>query len=262
MKFYKPTFGFSSPQPVDRLKSYEYEELFTAFVSRFLKHYWICLERKIICHAGHRGVCQEEILLEKKIHWMLFNAKLPTKDPFVRWQSIWKEDVLQAGLQISICKVTYDHPAMVKLLRGTIHLVWSTFFLNQKALSSRGCEGTWQWIVADAEGGKSRDLGVLMSACLQTRALISVEDAGLYQKIGNSKNGNSVFSIKDMHCQPVLAYRVTNFLPKLVDMLFSMEKNRISIFGFPLFSGYASRPWCHTSAVCSQGRGGAFLWQS
>ncbi len=38
----------------------------------------------------------------------------------------------------------------------------------------------------------------------------------------------------------VITYRVTNFLPKLVDMLlFSTEKNWISIFGFPLFSGYA-----------------------
>ncbi len=40
----------------------------------------------------------------------------------------------------------------------------------------------------------------------------------------------------------VITYRVTNFLPKLVHMLlFSAEKNWISIFGFPLFLGYACR---------------------
>ncbi len=40
----------------------------------------------------------------------------------------------------------------------------------------------------------------------------------------------------------VITYRVTNFLPKLIDMqLFSTEKNWISIFGFPLFSGYAPK---------------------
>ena len=27
-----------------------------------------------------------------------------------------------------------------------------------------------------------------------------------YRKIGNSKNGNSVFSVKHMHCRPVLTY--------------------------------------------------------
>ncbi len=39
----------------------------------------------------------------------------------------------------------------------------------------------------------------------------------------------------------VVTYRVTNFLPKLIDMLlFSKEKNWISIFsGFPLFSDFA-----------------------
>ena len=38
----------------------------------------------------------------------------------------------------------------------------------------------------------------------------------------------------------VVTYRVTNFVPKLVNMLlFSTKKNWISIFGFPLFSGYA-----------------------
>ncbi len=52
-----------------------------------------------------------------------------------------------------------------------------------------------------------------------------------YPKIGNLKqNGNSVFSIKDMHCRTsfdifIVTYRVTNFLPKLINMLlFSTEK--------------------------------------
>ncbi len=38
----------------------------------------------------------------------------------------------------------------------------------------------------------------------------------------------------------VVTYRVTNFLPKLLDMLlFSTEKTELPFFGFPLFSGYA-----------------------
>ncbi len=38
----------------------------------------------------------------------------------------------------------------------------------------------------------------------------------------------------------VVTYRVTNFLPKLVNMLlFSREKTKFPFFGFPLFSGYA-----------------------
>ena len=41
----------------------------------------------------------------------------------------------------------------------------------------------------------------------------------------------------------VVTYRVTNFLPKLVNMpLFSAEKNWISIFCFPLFLGIAPTP--------------------
>ena len=66
--------------------------------------------------------------------------------------------------------------------------------------------------------------------------------SGLYQKIGNSKNGNSVFL-----CQRhalltsfdifVVTYRVTNFLPKLVDMLlFSTEKKtEFPFLVFPYF---------------------------
>ncbi len=47
-----------------------------------------------------------------------------------------------------------------------------------------------------------------------------------YPKIGNLKNGNSFFSVKDMSFDIfVVTFTVTNFLPKLVDMLlFSMEK--------------------------------------
>ncbi len=38
----------------------------------------------------------------------------------------------------------------------------------------------------------------------------------------------------------VVTYRVTNFLPKLVDMLlFSMEKTEFLFFCFPLFSSVA-----------------------
>ena len=67
---------------------------------------------------------------------------------------------------------------------------------------------------------------------------------GLYRKIGKSKTWkfsffhqrHTLWTSFDIF---VVTYRVTNFLPKLIDMLlFSME-NWISIFGFPLFSGYA-----------------------
>ena len=64
-----------------------------------------------------------------------------------------------------------------------------------------------------------------------------------YPKIRTWKKLNSVFSVKDMHYWQVIfvvTYRVTNFLPKLVDMLlFSVKKNWISIFWNPLFSGIA-----------------------
>ncbi len=63
---------------------------------------------------------------------------------------------------------------------------------------------------------------------------------GQYRKIGKQKNGNSVFSVKDMHCQPILT-----FLWLLIEWLifcqnswtcylFSTEKNWISsIFSIP-----------------------------
>ncbi len=60
-------------------------------------------------------------------------------------------------------------------------------------------------------------------------------------KIGNSRKRNPVFSFKDMHYPSVLTIfvvtnKVTNFLPKLLDtLLFSMEKNWISIFWIPYF---------------------------
>ena len=63
-----------------------------------------------------------------------------------------------------------------------------------------------------------------------------------YLKIGKTKNGNSVFSVKDTHCPSLLIFlllfifRVTNFLPKLVDMvLFSTEKTEF-LFFFSIFS--------------------------
>ena len=65
-----------------------------------------------------------------------------------------------------------------------------------------------------------------------------------YRKIGNSKNENSVF-FHQRHAFStsfnifVVTYRVTNFLPKLVDMLlffiFSAEKTEFSFFVFPYF---------------------------
>ncbi len=54
-----------------------------------------------------------------------------------------------------------------------------------------------------------------------------------------------VFTVKDIHCWPVLTFyghqkKRANFLPKLIDMLlFSTEKNWISIFFIPLFPGIA-----------------------
>ena len=68
-----------------------------------------------------------------------------------------------------------------------------------------------------------------------------------HRKIGNSKSGNSVFSIKDVHCPLsfdifVVTYRVTNFLPKLVDiLLFSTEKTEFPVLVFPYFG------FCRTS---------------
>ncbi len=62
-----------------------------------------------------------------------------------------------------------------------------------------------------------------------------------YRKIGNSKNENSVF-FHQRHAFStsfnifVVTYRVTNFLPKLVDMLlFSMEKTEFPFLVFPYF---------------------------
>ena len=82
-----------------------------------------------------------------------------------------------------------------------------------------------------------------------TRALIYQCRRAIPEKIGKSKNWNSVFfrqrgALSTSFDIFVVTYRGTNFLPKLVNMLlFSMGKNWISIFGFPLFSGYAlSKP--------------------
>ncbi len=64
----------------------------------------------------------------------------------------------------------------------------------------------------------------------------------LYRKIGISKNGNSFISVKDMHCLYtsfeifVVTFRVTNFLPKLIDMhLFSTKKLNIHFWFSPIF---------------------------
>ena len=66
----------------------------------------------------------------------------------------------------------------------------------------------------------------------------------LYRKIRNSKNEDSVFSVKDMHCWPVLTYLLSpiewlTFCQKSLTCYYFLWKNWISIFGFPLFSGYA-----------------------
>ncbi len=75
-------------------------------------------------------------------------------------------------------------------------------------------------------------------------------------KKGNSKNWNSVFSIKHMHCRWVLifvlTYRVTNFLPKLVDMLlFSAgKKTEFPFFVFPYFPVLPCYDvWCFVFSV-------------
>ncbi len=54
----------------------------------------------------------------------------------------------------------------------------------------------------------------------------------LYRKIGKSKNRNSVFSIKDMHCRGVLTYFFAKTGPHAIIFY---RKNWISIFGFPYF---------------------------
>ena len=62
-----------------------------------------------------------------------------------------------------------------------------------------------------------------------------------YRKIGNSKNGNSFF-FHQWHALStsfdifIVTYRVTNFLPKLIDMLlFSTEKPEFPFLVFPYF---------------------------
>ena len=63
----------------------------------------------------------------------------------------------------------------------------------------------------------------------------------LYRKIGKSKNGNSVFchqrhALSISFDVLVVTYRVTNFLPKLVNMLlFSVEKTEFPFLVFPYF---------------------------
>ena len=60
-----------------------------------------------------------------------------------------------------------------------------------------------------------------------------------YPKIGNSKNGNCFFHQRHALSMSfyifVVTYRVTNFLPKLIDMLlFSTEKTEFLFFVFPI----------------------------
>ncbi len=66
-------------------------------------------------------------------------------------------------------------------------------------------------------------------------------DFGQYQKIGNSKkmeiqffpSKTALWKSFDIF---IVTYRVTNFLPKLVDMLlFSVEKTEFPFFVFPYF---------------------------
>ncbi len=68
-----------------------------------------------------------------------------------------------------------------------------------------------------------------------------------YPKIGETKNGNSVF-FHQRHALStsfnifVLTHSVTNFLPKLVDiLLFSTEKLNFLFFHFPIFWFYRGR---------------------
>ncbi len=80
----------------------------------------------------------------------------------------------------------------------------------------------------------------------QVRMLIRKGTAAI-PKIGTRKKWNSFFSHQRHALSAsfdifVVTYRVTNFLPKLVNMLlFSAEKNWISIFWNPLFLGIAGR---------------------
>ncbi len=78
-------------------------------------------------------------------------------------------------------------------------------------------------------------------------------------KIGKGKKWNSVFSCQRHALSTsfdicVVTYRVTNFLPKLVDMLlFSTEKTDFSIFGFPYFRVLPRDPQleCYFPSGCS-----------
>ncbi len=106
-------------------------------------------------------------------------------------------------------------------------LGWKHPSIGRAANSDR--PGSW-----DSSGTTTRDEW-------RVQCTGDVVGGGLYRKIGNSKNGNSVFfpsktALLTSFDIFVVTYRVINFSPKLVDMLlFSAEKTEFPFLVFPYF---------------------------